>query len=927
MTLCRRLRAILLAVRDRTRLESEMDAELRFHIEACANDLVRDGIPREEALRRARVAFGGIEQVKEACRDVRGTSFVEGVVQDARYGLRILRRNPGFAAAAIATLAIGIAVNTAVFSAFDALVLRPRPVKDPDGLAVVFRTTPGDDRGRLSYPDYTYLRDHSRSFADLALFAFGMAVSSSDLPAGAPQATTGIAAVAGFHLPQRLEGTAQPIGCYFVSGNYFGMLGAVPLRGRLLLPEDDRPEAAPVVVVSANLWEGQLRSDPTVVGSTLHVNGVPFTVVGVTPVDYAGTLPNAPGLWAPVAAKVRLGALSPQDLENHLVIAGAATGRLRPGVSLSEAQAELDVLAERLRADRPHEPNSSLLVLSGRNDAAQLQAAEWSVIVAALSAVALLLVIACANVASLLLARAAVRRREIAVRLALGAGRGRLLRQLLTESLLMAVLAAAIGLPLASWMLRLLMLEVSAALPAAWGTLALTTSPDARIFGYTLLLSFVAGIGFGLAPALHASRRDVGAPLNDNSRGFGHGPSGARLRGILIAGQMAACVVLLVSSALLLRGSGRALELDPGYESRRVVCLELYSPANLRTPSSRMLQVNRDLIRGISGLPGVRSVAQASRDPIAGIRRVVIAPAGAAAASAPASAGYSYVTPNYFETLSIPIVRGRSFTSNEAEGEAPVVVVSEATARRFWPGEDAVGKRLRIGGEAGAMSIAGEATPSMTTSEVVGVARDVRSLDLRRPDDSYVYLPLSQGRRWTFTLLVRTEVEPRPLLRAMGQAVRRVAPDLPVVGAPLQAMVSMNPFFVISRVGGLLASLVGALGVLLACLGVYGMIRYCVEQRTHEIGIRMALGARAGEVLGVVVREGFRPILAGMVVGITAAAAISRVLASTLFGLDPFDAVSFLGVSASLGLVACAATIVPARRATRVDPIAALRHD
>src|SRR5262245_31453403 len=285
MTLWRRLRAWLLAIRERTRMETEMDAELRFHIEACADDLVQGGVPREEALRRARIAFGGLEQIKEDCRDVRGTSLVEGVVQDARYGLRMLRRNPGFAVVAVVTLAIGIAANTAVFTAFDGLALRPRPVKDPERLAVVFRTTTGDNRGRLSYPDYSYLRDHSRSFSDLALFAFGMVVTSPDLPAaGAGEATPRIAEVAGFQLPRLLEGSAQPIACYFVSGNYFGMLGAVPLHGRLLLPEDDRPEAAPVVVLGGSFWARQLRSDPAVIGSILHVNGVAFTVVGVTPV-------------------------------------------------------------------------------------------------------------------------------------------------------------------------------------------------------------------------------------------------------------------------------------------------------------------------------------------------------------------------------------------------------------------------------------------------------------------------------------------------------------------------------------------------------------------------------------------------------------------------------------------------------------------
>jgi putative ABC transport system permease protein len=399
---------------------------------------------------------------------------------------------------------------------------------------------------------------------------------------------------------------------------------------------------------------------------------------------------------------------------------------------------------------------------------------------------------------------------------------------------------------------------------------------------------------------------------------------------LLIASQMAACLVLLISSALLLRGSQRALKIDAGFESRHVVCLEIINPANLQYPQARMLQVNRDLIRGIAGVPGVRSVAQASRDPVGGIRWVPVAPVEEASTTQEnqaTGAGYSYVTPNYFDTLSIPIMRGRVFTPSEAEGQAPVVVISEATARRFWPKEDPIGKRLKIGLEKGTMFFPGEKDPFIPSSEVIGIARDVRSMDLRRIDESYVYLPLSQSRQWTYTLLARTEADPRQLLPAFGHVVQRVDAGLPVVGAPLYTMISMDPFFVVSRAGGLLASIIGALGLLLACMGVYGMISYTVAQRTHEIGVRMALGARSGQVLQLVMREGFRPILTGMVVGVLISTAVSRLMAATLFGLSPLDVVSFLGVSMLLGGIALVATVLPARRATQVDPMVALRYE
>ncbi|MCU1318425.1 MAG: hypothetical protein JWN63_3747 [Candidatus Acidoferrum typicum] len=933
----RKFRALLLRLGGlfrRSRRDEELAAEMDSHLQMHIEDNLPAGMSAAEARRQALIKLGGIEQTKELVRERRGLPILDLLLQDLSFGARMLRKNPGFTAVAVLTLALGIGVNTAIFTAFDALVLRPRAVKDPDSLAAVFRTTSGERTGRFSYPDYIYYRDHSKSFSEFTLLAFGMAITSSDLPTTGPSATPRFAGAVGFQLPQLLQGSAQPIGCYFVSGNYFQMLGAVPLLGRIVLPSDDQPSAPPVVLMSGNFWQRQFHSDPKVVGSVLHLNGVAFTVIGVTPLDYLGTTPAVPDLWAPVVAKVHLGGLSAKDLESRLVIAGMPMGRLAPGVSLSDAQAELGVLAAQLRNSYPEdERNSSISVVSGSDNLAALDSETWPVVVAAMTAVALLLLIACANVASLLLARAAARRKEIAVRLALGAGRWRLLCQLLTESLLIALLAGVLGLALAGWMLHLLIVEIASALPSFWGTIALQISPDVRIFAYTLLVSCMAGIAFGLAPALQASKSDVNSALKEEGSAFGQRLSRSRLRGILIAGQMAACLVLLISSALLLRGSQRALKIDPGYETRRVACLEMYNPANLHYSQPRLLQLNRDLIQGIANLPGVHSVAQASRDPIGGIRWVPVSPLNTGPSipggggSASPVAGYSYVTPNYFETLGIPIVRGRNFTPREAEGQSPVLVVSEATARRFWTGEDPIGKHLKIGSEKGTMSFPGEKDPFVASSEVVGVARDVRSMDLRKIDESYVYLPLSQTHQWTRTLLARTDGDPTPLLPAIGREVRRVDANLPVIGAPLYTMVSMNPFFVVSRIGGLLASIVGVLGLLLACTGVYGMVSYSVAQRTREIGIRMALGAQSFQVLRHVMREGFQPILAGIVIGIVASAGISRLMAATLFGLNPMDAVSFSGVSLLLGAIALLATWLPARRATEVDPMLALRYE
>jgi predicted permease len=914
--------------------ELDLTAEIESHLQMHIEDNLRAGMTAEEARRQALIKLGGVEQTKEMVRERGGLPMLEVLLQDLRFGARMLSKNLGFTAVAVLTLALGIAANTAIFTAFDALVLRPRPVKDPNTLAAVFRNTPGEAHGWFSYPDYIYYRDHSKSFSELTLFAFGMAVTSSDLPATGPEAAPRVAGAVGFQLPQLLQGSAQPVMCFFVSGNYFPMLGATPLLGRTLLPEDDKANAPPVVLMSGNSWQRRFHSDPKIVGSVLHLNGVAFTVVGVTPLDYLATASSVPDLWTPIPAKIALGVITRQELENRLVAAGFPTGRLKQGVSLFDAHAELNVLATQLRTQYPEaERNMSVSVVSGRNNLSGLDPEAWAVVAAAMTAVALLLLIACANVASLLLARAVARRKEIAVRLALGAGRSRLLRQLLTESIMLGLLAGALGLPLATWMLHLLIVEIASALPSFWGTIALEITPDIRIFVYTLLVSCVAGIAFGLAPALQASKSDVNSALKEEGSAFGQRLSRSRLRGILIAGQMAACLVLLISSALLLRGSQRALKIDPGYEARRVAYLEMYNPANLHYSQPRLLQLNRDLIQGIANLPGVLSVAQASRGPIGGIRWVPVTSFDAAPSipgangSEPPVAGYSFVTPNYFETLGIPIVRGRIFTPREAEGQSPVVVISEATARRFWPAEDPIGKRLKIGSENGTTSFPGQKDPFVASSEVIGVARDVRSMDLRKIDESYVYLPLSQTRQWTGTLLARTDGDPTPLLPAIGREVRRVDANLPVIGAPLYTMISMDPYFVVSRIGGLLASIVGALGLLLACMGVYGMVSYSVVQRTREIGIRMALGAERVQILQLMMSEGFRPILCGIAIGIVASAGVSRALSATLFGLSPLDTVSFAGVSLLLIAIALLATWLPARRATEVDPMVALRYE
>ena len=920
----------------RRSVERELDEELYFHVERQVEKYVHDGMTCEEAKRRARIEFGGLELAKEECRDARGVRCLEALHQDFRFGLRMLLKSPAFTATAILALALGIGVNTTVFTAFDALALRPRPVKDPDHLVGVYRKTQGENRGAFSYPDYTYYRDHSETLSDLAMFGGGIAVVTPDLPAVGLEPASGVAATIGFRLPQLLQGSAQPLMCFFVSGNYFQLLGARPAAGRLLLPEDDKFDARPVVVLSGNFWRSQFHANPDVVGSRIHLNRIAFTIIGVTPVDYLGTVSSVPVLWAPIAARPLVGDGTRESLENRSAGAGIVYGQLKAGVSLADAEAELKVLAAQLRAAYPEvERNSGVRVASERAFA-HINSETWPIVAATMGAVALLLLIACANVASLLLARAAARRREVGVRLSLGAGRGRLLQQFLVESTLIALFAGAAGLPLASWTLHLLVVEISSAIPSYWGAVALQVTPDVRIFGYTVLISLLTGVVFGLTPALQALRVDVNSALKDNGSMLGQRLSKSRLRDLLTVLQVAACLVLLINSVLLLRGSQRALRVDPGFDSKHVVhlSLEMLDSKTLGYSQERLLQLNRRLREEIARLPGVTEVTQASRAPASGGNRFVQLatddakpPFDREAEDKRPAVGYSYVSRNYFETLGISLVSGRSFTAQEADAEAPVVVISEATARRFWPGQDPIGKRLVLGSLNARPAFAGERVPFSPSSEVIGVVRDVRSLFLNKVDDSYIYLPLSESRQWTSTLLVRTSGSAPSLLPGLGSTIRRVDANSPVIAAPLDWMVSFDPYFVISRIGGILSSIVGMLGLFLACLGVYGMVGYSVVERTREIGIRMALGAQREQVLGLVLRETARPMLFGTVLGIAVSAAISRLLSSMLFGLNPRDAISFAGVSLLLIAVALCAGYLPARRAMRVDPMVALRYE
>jgi putative ABC transport system permease protein len=925
MRLLRRFVARVGGLFGRARRERDLADEIASHLELHIEDNLRAGMSPPEARRQALLRFGAVESIKEDYRDQRGVRLVGDFVRDLAYAVRLIRKAPAFSAIAVIALGIGIGVNTAVFSAFDQVALRPLDVAHPEQLVRVYRSTRDDTYGAMSYPDYLHYREHARTMSDLTILAYGTSVTSAEITATSPAPVPPVAGALGFQIPQLVQGGARPMSAYFVSGNYFRMLNTSPIIGRMVTEADDLAGVPPVAVLSGNFWQRQFRGDRSVIGSALHLNGVPFTIVGVTPVDYVATAQNVPDLWLPAATRVALGAATPSQVADPDVLGGWIEGRLAPGATLGAAQSELNALAAELRRIDPrHSRESTITVVSGRTYAPGLDASAWTVVLAALISVLLLLLIACTNVASLLLARSAVRRREIAVRLAIGAGRGRLVRQLLTECVLLAMLAGTVAVMASAWLLRALVTVTASALPEFWGTIALHTDPDWRIFGYAFVVSIIAGVAFGLTPALQASKVDLNGALKDDAGDTGVHRGRRGLLDVLVLAQVAACLVLLVSSAMLLRSSSAALHADPGFDPSHVLLLQ---PVGASISHVDLTAADR-FADALHSLPGVALVARAAREPMlnGGASMPIVNADGPIIGPDTPDVPFNEVSPEYFRALGVPIVQGRTFTKEEADASASVAVISERTAARYFP-NGAIGHRLIVAPRTQLTNRVSRLPVPHQSFVVIGVAADVRSIDVTRIDSAYVYLPLPPGRRGSSSMLVRVDRDPRLLLPAVGAELRRTLPNVPVIAGPLSAMISTDPRFVVSRFGGVLAAAVALIGLALASLGVYGMVGYNVSQRTREIGIRMALGAEVRTVIALIVRDGTRPVLWGIGAGLLLSAIASKLLASLLFGVGAFDPKSFGAASIVLIGVTLIAICLPARRATRVDPLVALRHE
>jgi putative ABC transport system permease protein len=865
-------------------VDSEIDEEVRAYARMLEEEKVGSGMTEEEARRSASIEIGGVEQVKESVRDARLGTFLETVGGDLRYGLRALGKNPGFAAAAVTALALGIGATAAIISVVNSVLLKPFPYEDPDRLAVILhrRVNPVAPANFLDW------RRQSTAFER-------MGAADNWVP--------------------NLTGGAQPesVQAVRVTSDILPMLGVRPLVGRVFLPQEEEPGKEHEVVLSHRLWQRRYAGDPKIVGQSVRLNGEPYTVVGVMPksFDFPPFWATGTELWVPDVVTPRAANRTGQSLR--------VFARLKPGATLDFARAEIAAITARLEKEFPGS-NREVTVNSLKETVVGNVRPALFVL---LAAVAFVLLISCANVAHMLLARAAVRQREVAVRAALGASRSRMIRQFLTESLVLALLGGAGGTLLALWGTNLLVSLGPEHLPRIE-----TVALDGRVLAFTLAISLLTGIAFGLAPALKASRRDLTESLREGERGATEGFQRSRLRNVLIGSEFALALVLLVGAGLMIRSFVALESIDPGFDPRRVLTLAVSVAGSAQAEPQNRAAFYRQALERIRELPGVSSASAINHLPLAGdIWGWSFSIEGRPIPSPGESpdAAYRVVLPGYFATMGIPILRGRDIAESDDLRSPGAVVINEWLAKRHWPGEDPLGKRITFDDQ--------DKNPYWLT--VVGVAKNALREEWAAAPEGEVYLAYLQHRGYLerreshyayLTFVARTTVEPAALAPAVRRAVWSL--DRSVTISQVQTMeqvvaqANARPRFYL-----LLLGTFAAVALVLAAVGIYGVISYSVSRRRHEIGLRMALGAGERDVLRLVVRQGMRVALAGAGAGLAGALLLTRLMSTLLYGVGSTDPLTFSLVTLVLTAVALVASYIPARRATRIDPLVALRHD
>lgn len=889
------------------RIEAEIEQELRFHLRESIEENLASGMTQSDAEREALSRLGDPDEVRRCGAGIlagvpppRPANLLEDLVLDLRYGVRTMLKDRWFTALALACLAVGIGVNVAMFSLVNAILLRPLQVEDADRLVSLWQTRAGSPLGWFSYPNYVDYRDRSESF--------------SELMASGPQ---------GRQLHLSGGGSTTLISGGLVSGNYFSGLGVEPVAGRGFLPEEDRtPGTDPVVVISYGLWERHFGSDPQLVGTRLLLNGQPFTLVGIAPAGFVGTAAMAAlDAWVPLMMQAQAdpgwARRSGDPLAQRSQAFVQLTGRLKPGVSVEQAQAEMSTLAVQL--EQAHETaNRGLGVLLvpqiGFHPVLLERYQGYSTFL--LSLAGLVLLIVCANVTSMLLAKADTRRQEISIRLAVGCRRSRLIRQLLTESALLSGMGGVLGLILAYWMTGALV----RLLPVA--PESIDVGLEARVLGVALAVSLLTTMIFGLVPALRAS--DPGQlPLAKEIAELGR-RSTSRTQNLLVVGQLAVSLVLLIGASLFFRSLGNAGAIEPGFDTDNVL-LASVDLGLQGYDEDRGKSFSRQMLERINGIPGVESASTAMFNPGEALYSVSAVVEGQKPPPDREGVGVTFnlVGLDYLQTLGIALVEGRSFNEQDEQSDAGVVVVNETMARQFWPDQSPIGKRLVVVPH---RFFANSFDRRVAT--VIGVAKDTVESILQQEVRPSLYLP----RYWSTdiavqTLLhfqVRTAVDPTSVAPAVRREVAALDAGLPVQGVMTLAE-SINASLWRQRMFASFTGILAALAASLAAVGVYGVMAHAVSRRTHEIGVRMALGAQARDVIRLTIKRGLLTVSIGLVIGAGAALALSRVIASQLFGVSASDPLSFVGGALLLAAVALLASYIPARRATTVSPVVALR--
>ncbi len=868
-----RLRALFL----KNRVEKDLDDELNFHLEMQARKNLTAGMTAAEAKRRARIQFGIGDGVKERCRDARRIGFIETLFQDIGYAVRGFRRTPLFALTVVGTIALGLGWNTAVFTIFNAYVLRPLAVLDPYSLYLASWTDRSGRDHLFTWQQYQELSQHNPVFAQTS-------------------------AMEG-NVRTRMEG--RPVRGQFVSGDFFETLGLNAAMGRMLLPQDSQsPDAEPVVVLSYAAWQNQFGSAPGIIGRGVFLYGRSFTVVGVAPEDFSSVSTVPTDFWTPItSAQIEESGnlLSPAQAARFAIV-----GRLRPGMDVRQAQAILTAAVQRITADRPESERATGAALSSAATLIPLKDILEAFLPIAL-AFLLVLLSACANVANMMLARAMSRQREIGIRLSLGAARGRLIRQLLTESVLLAVPAAAAGLAVSQALIEIGTRLLFGTIPGEFvENLRLEPlQPDVRVFGFMIGAAVASALLFGLAPAMQATRLNVmQAARGDFSSEFR--PS--RLRNALVVAQVTVCAFLLICSGVLLRGANHLQTFKTGLRTRDVIEVEIQDRSRMR------------VLAKLAAEPGIERVSATSDPPLNHIFPIVSASADNAAQVI--RAPYSYASPEYFDLFEIGILRGRDFTAEEAISGASVAIVSDAAAQRLWPGQDPLGQSLHLAPDTHA-SREGQLS-HFRTLRVVGIARNAAGgVLIGNPDRTCLYFPtnLQAGGN---TLLMRVRGEPEAARQRLNVVLEDGDPGAIVQIHKLDEFVAgrLYPF----RVAYWVSAAIGAIALLLTLSGVYGVLSYVVGQWTKEIGIRIAMGASTRSVVGLVLKQCTKLTVRGVALGAALALGASKLFSAQVV-INPFDGFAYLG-GIVLVLAACiCAAYFPARRAARVDPISTLRYD